>query len=109
MTKSSIRTFTAEILICGDFGDAKRVCRRDCNDVGLCVTIIPSEYVYTGGAESGIIVRLIHYPRFGAKQGAILDKARALAELLRKELGQDSYCVLHKSYTDWVSYRDEHR
>ena len=44
--------------------DVKSICQSFCDEVGLCVTITPTEFVYTNGNENGCIVGLINYPRF---------------------------------------------
>ncbi|MCA1298024.1 hypothetical protein [Stappia indica] len=103
--KNAVPTFWAEILIAGDVHDATRICREYCG-CGLCVTVQSAEYVYTGGSQSGVIVRLINYPRFPADRETILDHANALAERLRAGLFQDSYSVMTPEETRWYSRRE---
>jgi len=43
------QTYTAQIYIGGDIAHAKQICQSHCMAVGLCVTIEPVDYVYTGG------------------------------------------------------------
>lgn len=87
-------SFTASIYMAGDIAQAKQVCREFCLDVGLCVTVTPTTFIYTGGEEEGFIVGLINYPRFPALPQDITDKAQALAEFLRQRLFQHSYCIV---------------
>jgi hypothetical protein len=53
------------------------------DEVGLCVTVTKTEYVYTRGNEPGIIVGLINYSRFPSHQVDIEQHAITLGEKLR--------------------------
>lgn len=90
---SECETFWAEICIAGDVNDARRACREFCEE-GLCVTIDPTDYIYTGGNQTGVRVRLINYPRFPSSPNSILGKAERLAQLLQARLFQDSYTIV---------------
>jgi hypothetical protein len=76
--------------------EAESVCSAYCDEVGLCVTVTPTKYVYTGGQEPGCIVGLIHYPRFPHQcpAVAIRDHAFALAKRLLVALGQQRVSVV---------------
>lgn len=100
------KTFTALIYMAGDFQIAKHICREFCKS-GMCVTIEPLDFIYTGGEETGFRVGLINYPKFPAKQSEIKLKARLLATKLRQGLFQDSYTIVYSDETVWDSYRDE--
>lgn len=101
-----VPTFTQAIYIAGDLDTARAVCRRYCMEVGLCVTVEPVEFIYTGGAETGVRVGLINYPRFPAEPAEIEARAVALAERLRTELCQHSYSIVGSSLTVWSSTRE---
>ncbi len=75
--------------------------------VGLCVTVEPIEFIYTGGAEAGVRVGLINYPRFPAEVAEIMAKAEALALLLIERLFQHSASVVGPELTVWLSRRGE--
>lgn len=96
-------THWAHIFIAGDMDVARQVCREHCMSVGLCVTVEPVDYVYTGGAEAGVRVGLINYPRFPADPQEIDAKARALAEALMQRLCQRSYTIMTPSTTTWFA------
>jgi len=100
MTRSD--SFYANIWIAGSAADAERLCRDYCNRVGLCVTVTPTVFIYTGGAQSGVLVRLFNYPKFPAERDSIRDKARDLAEHLRQGLYQESFSVEFPDVTEWV-------
>ncbi|AKE44884.1 hypothetical protein AU106_gp253 [Sinorhizobium phage phiM9] len=101
----SVNTWTAEICMAGDIAHAKRIVRQFCFDVGLCVTIDPTTYIYTGGEEEGFKIRLIHYPRFKSDSYVIYDKAVELGDKLMVELAQTSYSIITPELTFWHSRR----
>lgn len=92
--RSVAKTYEAKIFIGGDYEKAKDVCREFCNEHPLCVTVTPTEYVYVGGAQSGVIVGLIQYPRFVDKEPNILQKAEKLGSELCDKLYQKSYTIV---------------
>lgn len=102
----TIPTYRVEIFMAGDIAEAKRTCRSYCFAVGLCVTIEPLDYIYTGGEEAGFRIGLINYPRFPAEPEEIWRKALELAELLRRDLGQHSFSVVDPVKTFWSSRRE---
>lgn len=99
--------YPVSIFIAGDAKIAKMVCRDFCDKEGLCVTVTPTSYVYTGGEEEGLVVGLINYPRFPAAPGHIYATATALAEKLCEVLGQHSFTVQTPDAAFWTSYRAE--
>lgn len=103
MTTAPTIQFT--IFMAGDIVQAKQVCREYCFSVGLCVTIEPCTFIYTGGEEEGFRVGLINYPRFPTDQAKLGDTAILLADELMKRLCQHSYSVIGPSETVWFSRR----
>lgn len=101
-TASTIRF---DIFIAGDLAQAKQICRQLCFDVGLCVTVEPVSFIYTGGEESGVRVGLINYPRFPSTADEIGQKARGLADALMHGLCQHSYSIVGPDETVWFSRR----
>lgn len=101
------KTIRFDIFIAGDFEIAKQVCREHCWAAGLCVTVEPLTYIYTGGEETGVRVGLINYPRFPATHDELRNKACELAERLMRGLCQQSYSVVGPDKTEWYSRRDE--
>lgn len=91
--KATTEPYEVKIYIAGEYEKAKDLCREFCNEVPLCVTVTPTEYVYTGGAESGVIVGLIQYPRFPSSTSEIFDKADKLGKRLCEGLHQASYTI----------------
>jgi hypothetical protein len=95
------------IFIAGDFDKARDVCRAYCDEVGLCVTVTPTTYVYTGGEEAGVTVGFINYPRFPKGAEEIEAAAIHLGKRLREALRQESFSVQTPAATFWFSWRAE--
>ena len=68
--------------------EVEEICQNYCDDVGLCVTITPTKYIYKNGNEEGCSIGLINYPRFPSSPKIILDKAIKLSWILLKEFNQ---------------------
>jgi hypothetical protein len=100
-----VETYYARIYIAGDLDQAKQVCREECAKEGLCVTVSPSSYIYTGGEESGIIVGLINYPRFPAQRTAVYKRAQQLGHCLLRRLCQRSFTI--ETPTETIRYSVE--
>ena len=104
MTREEVSTYTATIFIAGDLNDARRICREACM-AGLCVTVEPTEFIYTGGSETGVRVGLINYARFPADPAAVFAQAEALALKLVEGLHQHSASIVATDKTIWISRR----
>lgn len=110
MTKETIKTadtYAVSIWVAGDTSEAERICRKFCMDVGLCVTVTPTAYVYSGGTETGVCVRLVNYPRFPSSPDKIDATAMGLARELRYGLCQWSVMVETPHQTTWLTMREE--
>lgn len=101
-----VSTYTAQIYIGGDYARAKQFCQRFCLEAGLCVTVEPVEYVYTGGCEAGVRVGLINYARFPAEPADIFAQALMLARVLRIELSQHSFSIVATDKTVFETTRE---
>jgi hypothetical protein len=97
---------THRVWIAGDAADARRAC-REFTLRGLCVAIQPVDYIFTMGAESGVCVTLINYPRFPASAGDVEAKAIELGHHLCEALHQGSFSVEGPGQTHWFSHRDQ--
>jgi hypothetical protein len=98
-------TIRYDIFIAGDIDQAKNTCRSFCFAVGLCVTVEPVAYIYTGAEEQGVRVGLINYPRFPSDAETIRQRAYDLARLLMHDLYQHSYSIVGPDETTWFSRR----
>lgn len=104
-TVISADTHWCRIYMSGPIDIAKHVIRAECMKEGLCVTIDPTTFLYTGGEEQGFVVGLLNYPRFPATANAIDERARKLAETLLDELHQHSTLVTSPLGTTWITKR----
>ena len=68
--------------------ELRQICRKYVDQVKLCVTITPTEYVYVGGGEPGAVVGLIQYPRFEVKTEELRAMALKLAHQIMVEFKQ---------------------
>lgn len=107
MRTETVGTWYANIWVAGDYARAVQACREFCMSAPLCVTVTPTTYVYVGGAEEGVCVRLINYPRFPKKAEEIEQLAEQLADYLRGALCQHSYSIEWPHLTRWTTYRDQ--
>ena len=96
-----------KIYVAGDIGNIREACRRWCFKKGACVTITPTDYVYTGGTEAGAIIGFINYPRFATTEDIIVKRAHELAQLLVKRCNQLSCTVEGPTETVFFSRREE--
>lgn len=100
-----VKTYTARIFLSGPIEVAKQVLREECLREGLCVTIDPTLYIYTGGEEAGYVVGLLNYPRFPAEFAAIQNRAIELLHLLLARTSQHSALLVTPDTSTWYSYR----
>jgi hypothetical protein len=100
-------TYTAQIYIGGDLSDARRECRAYSYEVGECVTVEPVEFIYKGGAETGVRVGFITYPRFPLPPEELFGRAQALANRLLVALDQHSYSIVATDKTVFYSRRTD--
>lgn len=106
MTRAEVPTYTATIYVAGNVWEAETICRDYCDEVGFCVNVSETNYLYTGGEEAGVAVGLINYARFPATPDAIFAHAEALALRLLDGLHQDSFSIVATDKTVFVSRRD---
>ena len=99
-------TYWVKIYMSGPIEIAKQVCRVSCLAKGLCITIEPTLFVYTGGEEAGFIIGLINYPRFPSNQSDIWGRARELADDLLEATSQFSTLLMDPEHTEWITLRE---
>jgi len=102
--KTSV-TYWVKIYIAGPLSVIEQVCRRECMQ-GLCVTVEPTRFIYTGGEETGAVIGLVNYPRFPKEPAEIHETALKLAVAILDETYQDSVLIMAPDYTDWLSKRE---
>lgn len=107
MIQKQCQSYPISIFIGGNAKNASLRARAYCDDVGLCVTVTETRYMYTGGMTFGVIVGLINYPRFPLIPEQLWAHAEALGERLCKGLQQESYTIQAPDRTVFFSHREE--
>lgn len=102
-----VPTYTIDLFIAGEVTDARRICREQCKGIGLCVTVTETEFIYTGGAEAGVRVGFVNYPRFPCSPDELWAKASVVGEALKTGLSQWSYLLVAPDRSRWYSDRPE--
>lgn len=73
--------------------EAYEVCQKYCDEVGLCVTVTNTHFVYKDGNEDGVIVGLIQYPRFPKFNVEIDNLAIRLGYILMEKFKQQRVTI----------------
>ena len=105
MNVRSVATCQIKLYLSGPIDVAKQIIREFCM-VGLCVTIEPTQFIYTGGEESGYVVGLLNYPRFPDTPENLEARARELSEKLLKGTFQTSALMVSNNLTTWITTRE---
>lgn len=106
MQEKRVETYWIKIYISGPIEVAKQIIREDVLREGLCVTIEPTLFIYTGGEEFGYVVGLINYPRFPTTPEKLWERAEWLARLLTDKTYQHSVLIMSPDKTLWLTKRD---
>lgn len=105
MIEKTAPTYQITLYMSGPIEVAKQAIRRFVRR-GLCVTIDPTLFVYTGGEEGGFRVGLLNYPRFPCISTMELDAtATELAHELLSATEQDSALIVGNE-TRWITRRE---
>ncbi len=107
MTTKTLPTYWVKIYLSGPIEVAAQVIREECMAEGLCVTLTPTRFIYTGGEESGYVVGLIDYPRFPSGKDKVRSRAEFLAHELIKKTHQHSALVQDAETTKWITSRED--
>lgn len=99
--------YKVEIFIGGDYNKAADICEAYCTDVGLCVTVDPTMYVYRGGRCLGVRIGLINYARFPREAWDVWCDAEVLADKLLDGLDQGSYTIQDRTKSVFYTRRPE--
>lgn len=107
MINKQVETYTIKLFLSGPIELAKQIIRQECLQKGLCVTIEPTLYIYTGGEELGYVVGLLNYPRFPTEQEELKKRAKDLLYKLLEGTYQLSGLLVTPQETMWISKRKE--
>jgi hypothetical protein len=106
MQKINDATCVITLYLSGPIEVAKQALRAECLREGLCVTIEPTTFVYTGGEEAGYRVGLLNYPRFPTTPGALQARAEVIALALLEATHQHSALMVTPAVTHWFTKRE---
>lgn len=82
---------------------AKKTIQNWVDRVGQCVTVTPTEYLYTNGNEPGMIVGFINYPRFPVDPDTLRAQVLDLAQLLLLSCDQMNLSIVFPDKTIMLS------
>ena len=103
----SAQSWPVNIYMAGNIDTAAHTCRKFCDDLGLCVRLYESFYIYKDGSEAGFTVGLMNYPRFPTSTGTMNSLAIRLGKELLVACGQESFSIETPEETVWFSNREE--
>lgn len=89
----------------GSVDDVKRLLALRAAKEGACWSVEPTEFIYSGGREQGVIVRQIAYARFPSEVGSAMQDMESLGTWLASETGQGSFSVVGPVESVFVSRR----
>ena len=105
MNHAQCISYWVKVYLAGPIEVAKQVIRKKAKRVGMCVTIEPTTYIYTGGEEAGDVVGFIYYARFPKNSDVLWQQAFELATELKDETGQDSFTIMDPDKSVWYTDR----
>lgn len=98
-----VETCIIRVYMAGDIVTAKQWLRKECYQRGLCVTVTPTTFIYTGGEETGFVVGFVNYPRFPQSPEELWDRAYDVASSLMMECCQKSALLVANDHTLWIT------
>jgi hypothetical protein len=99
-------TYAIRLYLSGPIEVAKQALRAECLREGLCVTIEPTTFIYTGGEEAGYVVGLVNYPRFPSTPEGLRIRARAVMVALLDATHQHSALMVTPETSEWTTKRE---
>lgn len=95
----SVPSHTLTIYIAGDVDSARQVLNVMAHERGMCVTVTPTKFIYSGGSEDGMAIGIINYPRFPTTPESLDAFAEDIVECLMPLLNQRSASVVGPKIT----------
>lgn len=97
--------WNASVYVAGNYNTSEMVLRDICFPSGLCVTIEKVKYIFGGGAEDGVRVGLIQYPKFPESIENLMGKAELIGKKLCEANYQFSFSIVSNSKNVYYSRR----
>ena len=107
MRTETASTYVVRLYLSGPIEVAKQAIRADTLRAGLCVTIEPTTFIYTGGEEAGYVVGLLNYPRFPCEPQQLEERARDLMNKLLLATHQHSALMVTPERSEWITLREQ--
>ncbi len=107
MKRAKAKTYTVRLYLSGPIEVAKQIIRADVLDEGLCVTVEPTTFIYTGGEETGYVVGLLNYPRFPTTPDQLQRRGRVLMRKLMQGTYQHSALMVTPDESEWITCRED--
>ena len=110
-----VTTFTANIYVglqekydgkYRSVDEVRNLCQNYVNEIGWCVTVTPTEFIYKNGMEPGVIIGAINYPRFPSTPEQMKKQVLDLAEILLVELNQYRVSIVFTDETLMLECED---
>jgi predicted signal transduction protein with EAL and GGDEF domain len=98
-----IPTYQATIYVAGDLATARAFLRDEAYERWLCVSLTPTEFVFTGAVETGMAIGFVNYPEVRSSAEKIFERAKDIATRLIQKLGQRTALVVGTDHTEWIS------
>jgi ferredoxin len=105
MKTETCPSYAIRLYLSGPIEVAKQTLRAECLREGLCVTIEPTIFIYTGGEEAGYVVGLVNYPRFPTTTEALRARAQVLMAALLDATHQHSALMVTPNDSVWITKR----
>lgn len=100
-------SFTVTLYIGGCITTAKAVLARMAAETGACWSVEPTEFIYSGGRETGMAIRDLNYARFPRTVKAVEDRMAVVAVDLMDVLGQGSCSLVGPTQSRYLTRRKE--
>jgi len=92
--RKECKTWTGNVYMAGDIAIAEQEIREIGYQRGLCLTIHPTKYIYSGGEETGFVIGQIQYPRFMADEKHLKSDLIKIAQQIAYKCCQKSFTIV---------------
>ena len=100
-------TVEIRVYLAGDLATIERCAREYCMDVGFCVTVTTTKFIYKGGEETGVCLGVVNYPRFPSDLTTLHNKAMDLTVKCMEAACQWTALIVAPEITHWLTRRKE--
>ena len=103
MNTESTFSETIKIYIAGSRQNIEDCCKAFCNEIGFCVTVTETNFIYTGGSETGFEIGIINYARFPSNYDGLITNAEVLAKRLIEDSFQSSCSIVSSRESIYIT------